>query len=134
MQASYGATVEGKVLASFRAARRAYDAHENVLELDPSRKDAGLIVGTYRYIVSALSLPMRLMAYVAGFGGGKERGLQMIEEAAAHPGLTQTDARFALLLLYNRERRFDDAHAGRRRTCRSSIRATGSSGTKPAPR
>jgi tetratricopeptide (TPR) repeat protein len=108
-QASYGATVEGRILASFRAARRSYDAHERVLELDPSRKDAGLIVGTYRYVVSALSLPIRLMAYVAGFGGGKERGLTMIEEAAAYPSLSQTDARFALLLLYNRERRFDDA-------------------------
>ena len=52
---------------------------------------------------------MRLMAYMVGFGGGKERGLQMIEEAARHPSLMQTDARFALLLLYNRERRFDDA-------------------------
>jgi tetratricopeptide (TPR) repeat protein len=108
-QASYGATVEGKVVASFRAARRAYDAHETVLELDPSRKDAGLIVGTYRYIVSALSLPVRLMAYVAGFGGDKERGLKMIEEAAAYPSLAQTDAKFALLLLYNREKRYDDA-------------------------
>lgn len=109
VQASYGATVEGKILASFRAARRAYDAHEKVLELDASRKDAGLVVGTYRYIVSALSMPVRLMAYVAGFGGGKERGLSMIEEAATYGGLTQTDAKFALLLLYNRERRFDDA-------------------------
>jgi tetratricopeptide (TPR) repeat protein len=108
-QASYGATVEGKILESFRSARRAYDAHEKVLELDASRKDAGLIVGTYRYVVSALSLPIRLLAYVAGFGGGKERGLAMIEEAAAYSSLSQTDARFALLLLYNRERRFDDA-------------------------
>lgn len=108
-QASYGATVEGKILASFRAARRAYDAHERVLELDPRRKDAGLIVGTYRYVVSALSLPIRLMAYVAGFGGGKERGLSMIEEAAGYPSLSQTDARFALILLYNREKRYDDA-------------------------
>ena len=108
-QASYGATVEGKILASFRSARRAYDAHETVLALDPRRKDAGLIVGTYRYVVSALSLPIRLMAYVAGFGGGKERGLAMIEEAANYPSLSQTDARFALILLYNREKRFDDA-------------------------
>jgi tetratricopeptide (TPR) repeat protein len=108
-QASYGATVEGKILASFRAARRAYDAHEKVLELNPSRKDAGLIVGTYRYVVSALSLPIRLMAYVAGFGGDKALGLKMIEEAAAYPSLTQTDAKFALLLLYNREKNFDAA-------------------------
>jgi tetratricopeptide (TPR) repeat protein len=109
VQASYGATVEGKILSSFRHARRAYDSHEKVLEIDPSRKDAGLIVGTYRYIVSALSMPVRWMAYVVGFGGGKERGLRMIEEAAAYAGPTQTDARFALLLLYNREKRFDDA-------------------------
>ncbi len=108
---SYGATVEGKILASFRLARRAYDAHERVLKLAPERKDAGLIVGTYRYIVSALSLPIRLMAYVAGFGGGRERGLRLIEEAASMPGETQTEAKFALLLLYNRERRFDDAIA-----------------------
>jgi tetratricopeptide (TPR) repeat protein len=109
IQASYGATVEGKVLASFRAAKRAYDEHERVLDLAPHRKDAGLIVGTYRYIVAALSLPMRVMAYVAGFGGGRERGLRMIEEAAAASGETEVEAKFALLLLYNREMRFADA-------------------------
>ena len=49
----------------------------------PNRKEAGLVVGTYRYLVSTLSLPMRLMAYVAGFGGGKDTGLRMIEETAA---------------------------------------------------
>jgi tetratricopeptide (TPR) repeat protein len=109
LQASYSATVEGKVLGAFRAARRAYEAHERVLELDPLRKDAGLIVGMYRYVVSQLSLPLRMMAYVVGFGGGKELGIQMIEEAARHPGEGQADARFALVLVYNRERRYDDA-------------------------
>src|SRR3954468_11156708 len=63
LQASYVATVEGRLLAGFRGARRAYDEHERVLSLDPARKDAGLIVGTYRYVVSTLSLPMRMMAY-----------------------------------------------------------------------
>ena len=75
----------------------------------PNRKEAGLVVGTYRYLVSTLSLPMRLMAYVAGFGGGKEHGLQMIEETAAAAGENRTDAEFALVLLYNREKRYDDA-------------------------
>ncbi len=107
--ASYSATIEGRLLAAFTAARRAYNAHEEVLRLDPNRKSAALIVGTYRYVVSALSLPVRWMAYVAGFGGGKELGLHMIEEATAYPSEAQTDARFALVLLYNRERRFADA-------------------------
>jgi tetratricopeptide (TPR) repeat protein len=109
LRASYTATVEGRVMGAFRAAREAYTEHEQVLELDPRRKDAGLIVGTYRYIVAALALPMRLMAYVVGFGGDKDRGLRMIEEAAAFRGDNEEDARFALILLYNREKRYADA-------------------------
>lgn len=109
LQASYVATVEGRMLAGFRNARRAYDEHERVLALNPSRKDAGLIVGTYRYVVSTLSLPMRMMAYVAGFGGGRDVGIRMIEAAAASPSDSRVDALFALVLMYNRERRYDDA-------------------------
>ena len=109
LRASYSATVEGSVMAAFRAAREAYDEEETALGLQPQRKDAGLIVGTYRYIVATLALPLRMVAYVAGFGGGKEKGIKQIEEAATYGGENQTEARFALILLYNREKRYDDA-------------------------
>src|SRR6185312_6334198 len=109
LRASYIATVDNSALGAFRAAKSAYAEHETVLALDPSRKDAGLIVGTYRYIVSTLALPMRWAAYVVGFGGDKEKGLQLVEGAANYPGDNQEDARFALILLYNREKRYDDA-------------------------
>jgi tetratricopeptide (TPR) repeat protein len=126
LQASYTATVDGKMLAGFRAARRCYDEHEKVLDLDPTRKDAGLVVGTYRYIVSTQSLPVRMLAYMAGFGGGRDRGIQLLQEtaeydldtkahAAAPTAAAETgndvraDALFALILVYNRERRYDDA-------------------------
>jgi len=111
LRASYTATVDGSVTGAFRAAREAYDEHEEVLSLDPRRKDAGLIVGTYRYIVATLALPLRMVAYVAGFGGNREKGLRLIEEAAGYAGENQTDARFALILLYNREKRYGDALA-----------------------
>ena len=109
LEASYVGSVEGKLLPAFRAARRSFDAHEKVLKLDPSRKDAGLVVGTYRYAVSTLPAPLRWMAYLVGFGGGKEEGIGLLEAAAAHPSEVQSDARFALVLVYNRERRYDDA-------------------------
>lgn len=109
LRASYIATVEGKMLAGFKAARRAFDEHEKVMALDPARKDAGLVTGTYRYAVSTLSLPMRLMAYVVGFGGGRERGIRLLEEAASHDSDSRTDAMFALVLIYNRERRYEAA-------------------------
>jgi tetratricopeptide (TPR) repeat protein len=109
LQASHIATVEGKMFAGFKAARRAYDEHEKVLDLDASRKDAGLVVGTYRYVVSTLSLPLRMMAYVAGFGGGRERGIATLQQTAAGQGEARTDALFALVLIFNRERRYDEA-------------------------
>ena len=109
LDAAYIAAVEGRLLAGVRAARQCYDEHERVLELDPSRTDAGLAIGTYRYLVASLPVHMRLVAYVAGFGGGKERGIQMLERAAAGKGEARTDAMVALVLVYNRERRFDAA-------------------------
>jgi tetratricopeptide (TPR) repeat protein len=108
-RASYIATVEGRGMTGFKAARRAYDEHERVLALDPKRKDAGMVVGMYRYGVSTLSWPWRLVAGIAGFGGGKDRGLRMVEEAAAFESDVQTNALFTLIVIYNRERRYDDA-------------------------
>lgn len=109
LEASYIATVEGRMLAGFRAARRSYNEHERVLELDPNRHDAGLVVGTYRYVVSTLSLPMRMMAYVAGFGGGREKAIEMLQRASRGGGEARTDALFALALVYNREQRYPEA-------------------------
>jgi len=107
--ATYAGTVTGHVLSGFRQARRAYDEHERVMTIDPLRLDAGLVVGMYRYAVSTLSPPWRLLAHLAGFGGGRERGLHLVEQAARYPSDVQTNARFMLVLLYNREARYADA-------------------------
>ena len=109
IRASYLATVDGGVMSALGAARDAFNSHEKVLALDARRADAGLIVGTYRYLVAALALPARLVAYMVGFGGGRDRGIRMVEGAAGHPGDNQSDASLALVLLYTRERRYDDA-------------------------
>jgi tetratricopeptide (TPR) repeat protein len=107
--ASYTATVEGRLLGSLGPARRAYHEHQRALELDPRRKDAGLVVGMYRYAVSSLPAPLRLLARLAGFGGDRERGLRLVEEAASYSSDTQPNALFTLILMYNREARYDDA-------------------------
>jgi tetratricopeptide (TPR) repeat protein len=107
LQASYTASVEGSMTAAFGSARRAYDAQEEVLTQDPTRVDAGLVVGLYRYIVSVLALPSRWFAYVVGFGGGKEKGIQLLEDAMRDPE-TRTDAKTALMLVYSREGRHND--------------------------
>ncbi len=109
IHASYAGSVEGKVFGAMRLARRAFSESELALELDPHETQAGMVAGTYRYLVSTLPMAVRVMAYIVGFGGGKEEGLRLIEKAAAAPSEVQTDAKAALVLIYNRERRFDDA-------------------------
>jgi tetratricopeptide (TPR) repeat protein len=115
LEASYMATVEGRMLAGFRAARRSFDLHETVLAQDPARVEAGLIVGLYRYIVSTLSLPMRALAWVAGVGGNRDEGIALLERAAKGGGESAPDALFALVLIYNREARYDEALAALRK-------------------
>ena len=107
--ASYAATVDGQILGAMKLARRAYQESSTALTLDPGRKDAGLLVGTYQYLVSTRSLPVRWLAHLVGLGSDKARGIEMIEAAAHYPGENQTDARVMLALVYNRERRFDEA-------------------------
>jgi tetratricopeptide (TPR) repeat protein len=108
-EASYTATVEGRVLASVGPARRAFAEHGRVLELNPARRDAGLIVGMYRCAVAELSGLPRLFAFLSGFRGDRDLGLRLVGDAARYPSEVQPNALFTLVLLYNRAGRYDDA-------------------------
>ena len=107
LQASYVASVEGSMMSAFGIAKRAFSAQEDVLERDPSRVGAGLTVGTYRYLVSTFNLATRVVAYVVGFSGGKEKGIALIEAAVKDPE-AKVDAQAALMLIYSREGRHAD--------------------------
>jgi tetratricopeptide (TPR) repeat protein len=109
LQASYVASVEGSMTSALMSARQAYNAQEEVLNRDPKRSAAGVIVGTYRYLVSGMALPSRMFAYLVGFGGGKEEGIRLLEAAARDPG-SLVEARTALVLIYSREGRHADAY------------------------
>jgi len=106
---SYQTTIEGRVAGGLRTARRAFAEQQRALSIDPTRKDAGVQLGLYRYGVSTLAAPLRLLAAMAGLGGGRERGIRLLEDAAVFPSESQTNARLALVAIYNREARFDDA-------------------------
>jgi tetratricopeptide (TPR) repeat protein len=110
-EASYTATVEGRLLASVGPARRAYAEHSRTLALSPARKDAGLLVGMYRCAVAELSGVPRLFAWFSGFSGDRAGGLRLVEDAARYPSDVQANALFTLVLLYNRAGRYDAALA-----------------------
>jgi tetratricopeptide (TPR) repeat protein len=109
LQASYTASVDGSMTSALMSARHAFNAQEDVLARDPKRTAAGVIVGTYRYMVAGMALPSRLLAYMVGFGGGKTEGIRLLE-AAARDASSHVEAKTALALIYSREGRHADAY------------------------
>jgi tetratricopeptide (TPR) repeat protein len=118
IQASFRASIDGSVTAAFGPARKAYSAQADVLEHDPDHPSANVIAGAYRYVVSQLRFPSRWFAYLVGFAGDGERGIAMIEGATRDPDALY-DALPALLLIYTRERRHDQALAVAERLARA---------------
>jgi tetratricopeptide (TPR) repeat protein len=107
--AIYLTTVDGNRSESRRAAERAYTENLCALVLDPNHKNAGMIVDTYRDAVSTLFPPTGPAAHLAGRDDGRDRSIQMGEEAARYPSDMQTIARFILVVIYNREGRYGEA-------------------------
>jgi tetratricopeptide (TPR) repeat protein len=107
--AAYMVSIEGSLFGAVGLARGAFRAMEQVLALDPSRKDAAFFTGSYRYAVANLSSVKRWLAYLAGFAGDRQIAVRMLEESTAYPSDVQADARILLVLVYNKERRYDDA-------------------------
>jgi tetratricopeptide (TPR) repeat protein len=54
-------------------------------------------------------IPKRVGAYLAGLSGGRDEGLRLVEAAASYRSDAQPQAKFTLILLYTREKRYDDA-------------------------
>lgn len=108
LRASYVTSVQGSLISAFGPARRAFQIEEDILAKDPLRSSAAFVVGVYRYLVSTFSMPTRIFAYIGGFGGGKERGISLLEQAAAG-GESHVEAGAALLLIYTKEGRHREA-------------------------
>jgi tetratricopeptide (TPR) repeat protein len=109
LETSYHASIEGRMLKSFGTARKAYAAQARALARDPRRYDAGYYVGSYRCLVSELPAATRWLAILGGLRGNKREGLALLEAAARHPGEAQGQARYTLVLFYNRDGRFAEA-------------------------
>jgi tetratricopeptide (TPR) repeat protein len=108
---SFVASVEGQTYGPGSKARRAFSEYKLAQKLDPSRKDVGLVLGSYRYMVARMPKMVVWLSGIIGFKGGKAEGTRLLEEAAAAPSDVQTEARFYQVLLYTRESRHADALA-----------------------
>jgi tetratricopeptide (TPR) repeat protein len=108
LQASYTASVEGSLTGAINSARRANEALSTVLEREPTRASAGVIIGTYRYVLATQFILWRAISRLMGFRPSKESGIALLE-TAAHDPLSRVDAKTALIIIYSRESRHSEA-------------------------
>jgi hypothetical protein len=111
LKASFEEAVERRHIAALKDGNDAVNNHREVLKLDPTYLDAGLTVGLYEYVVGSLPLPIKFVAGITGFRGSKKKGLAMLERVTKEGTWSRDDAKSLLIILYTREKRYQDALA-----------------------
>ena len=91
-------------------AKEAHDLHQQALKLDPTFNDAQLGVGAYDYVVGVLPGLLRFVLSPLGVrSAGKDIGIQELEAVAAKGKIASTDAKMILVVVYTREKRYEEA-------------------------
>jgi tetratricopeptide (TPR) repeat protein len=103
LRANYNFLVRKAWRDALRDATEARKDCNRVSELDPSNYDARLIQGVHDYVVGCLPWTWRMLGFLVGFHGDKERGLRTLEEVSHKGNLTKVDAEVLLCALYRRE-------------------------------
>ncbi|HEX8653246.1 MAG TPA: hypothetical protein VF708_20700 [Pyrinomonadaceae bacterium] len=111
LKAAFAVAVERRFMAALRDGSRSVERHRQVIKLDPNFHDAELTIGIYDYTVGGLPLPVKLLASIGGVRGSKKRGLETLQRVASEGRWAKDDAKSLLLVLYKREKRFNDALA-----------------------
>jgi len=104
IRAAYVGTVQRSFKHAISDANKAAELQSKVLKLDPQYYDAYLSIGLYDYIIGSLPFFWRLLARLAGLGGGsKERGIEHLETVVSNGRFANDDARVFLEAIYDRE-------------------------------
>ena len=107
-EALFYAVVEKHWLAALRHSLGSYHDDQEVLKLQPANSDAKFVVGSMLYVVGSLSWYERMIAFVVSLHGNKQKGLQLLREAASGGGEATMDARMFLSLFLAREKQYDE--------------------------
>ena len=90
---------------SLRDATAARRLHNRISELEPNNVDARLVQGLHDYVAGSLPWAYRMLGFMVGIHGDKERGIRTVQEVARNGKLNRLDAEIFLCALYRRENR-----------------------------
>src|SRR3989442_9438926 len=80
-----------------------------VSELDPNDYDARLVQGAHDYIVGSLPAFYKMLGFLVGFRGDKEKGIRTLHEVAKKGNANSVDAEVFLCAIYRREEKWKAA-------------------------
>jgi hypothetical protein len=109
LRAAYMAMVERSFGAAFRMALQAHGDEVRVLQIDPDYIDAKLVVGTYQYVIGALPLAFKFFFGFAGITGSKQRGMEMLHDAASRAPMVSVESSTVIMLFLRREAKYQEA-------------------------
>ena len=104
LRANYGFLVRKSYMESLRDATNARAEHKRATDIDPGYVDAQLIQGVYDYMVGSLNWAWRMIGFLAGYHGDRERGIQTLQLVAEKGKINRNDAKVALCAIYRRDR------------------------------
>jgi len=88
---------------SLRDATAARRLHNRITELEPGNVDARLVQGLHDYIVGSLPWGWRMLGFLVGIHGDREKGIRTIQDVARNGQLDRVEAEIFLGALYRRE-------------------------------
>jgi tetratricopeptide (TPR) repeat protein len=88
---------------SLRDATAARKLHNRITELEPNNVDARLVQGLHDYIVGSLPWGYKMLGFLVGIKGDREKGIRTVQEVARNGRLNRVDAEIFLCALYRRE-------------------------------
>lgn len=103
LRANYNWLVNKSWRESLSDATAARRKHNRITELEPANVDATLIQGLHDYVVGSLPVMWRMLGFLAGIRGDKEKGLETVEDVARRGDRNRIDAQILLCALYRRE-------------------------------
>ena len=109
MHAAFITLVDHSFVAAARQGLAARNDSEQVLKLDPDYADAKMAIGIQQFAVASLPRLVRMMVGIAGVGGNKEKGLDLLRECAAHGMVNNIECRTALSLFLRHDGRYGEA-------------------------
>lgn len=109
LRANFEFLVDKAWTEALRNATESRKYSNRLLAVEPGLIDAYLIQGLHDYVVGSLPFYLRMVGFLGGFHGDRERGLQELKSVSSHGILNKYDARILMAIIYRRERRPEDA-------------------------